>query len=126
MFTRVKDFLDSNRKPILFIVATVVFVILGLHLHLDKKLMAGLVVLVGILSNAFAGIVALLGLVPFLGPLLIKVLSIPFFWLLNALGYFVSIFFVRKGYGTQVVNSRVLTIVLLVGVVIGYILGKLI
>ena len=126
MFTRIKDFLESNWKPILFIVATIGFVLLGLHLHWDKKLMAGLVVLVGILSNAFAGVVALIGLVPFLGPLLIKVLSIPFFWLLNALGYFVSIFFVRKGYGTQVVNSRVLTIVLLVGVVIGYILGKLI
>jgi len=126
MYYRIKDFLDSNRKPILFILATVVFVILGLQLHLDKKLMAGLVVLVGILSNAFAGIVALLGLVPFIGPLLIKVLSIPFFWILNALGYLLSIFFVRKGYGTQVVNSRVLTIVLLVGVVIGYILGKLI
>lgn len=126
MFTRIKDFIESNWKPITFILATVVFVLLGLHFHWDKKLMAGLVVLVGILSNAFAGVVALLGLIPFLGPLLIKVLSIPFFWILNALGYFVSIFFVRKGYGTQVVNSRVLTITLLVGVVIGYILGKLI
>jgi len=126
MFTRLKDFIESSWKPILFILATAAFILLGLNLHWDKKLMAGLVVLVGILSNAFAGVVALIGLVPFLGPLLIKVLSIPFFWLLNALGYFVSIFFIRKGYGTQVVNSRVLTIVLLVGVVIGYILGKLI
>ncbi|MCF7797582.1 MAG: hypothetical protein K9N36_07410 [Candidatus Marinimicrobia bacterium] len=126
MFARIKDIFESNWKPIVFILATVAFVLVGLQFHWDKKLMAGLVVLVGILSNAFAGVVALLGLIPFLGPLLIKVLSIPFFWILNALGYFVSIFFVRKGYGTQVVNSRVLTIVLLVGVVIGYILGKLI
>ncbi|MCF7801977.1 MAG: hypothetical protein K9N34_08155 [Candidatus Marinimicrobia bacterium] len=126
MLMRIKDIFESNWKSIVFILATVAFVLLGLQFHWDKKLMAGLVVLVGILSNAFAGVVALLGLIPFLGPLLIKVLSIPFFWILNALGYFVSIFFVRKGYGTQVVNSRVLTIVLLVGVVIGYILGKLI
>ena len=45
---------------------------------------------------------------------------------INALGYFVSIVAIKKGYSKDVLNYRVLTIVLLIGIVIGYIIGKLI
>jgi len=60
------------------------------------------------------------------GPILIKVLTIPFFWILNGLGYFVSIIAIRRGYTKEVVSSRVLTIALLVGITIGYILGQIV
>jgi hypothetical protein len=64
-------------------------------------------------------------MIPVIGPLIVNVLSIPFFWLVNALGYFISILAIKKGYTRQVINSRVLTLSVLVGIVIGYILGNL-
>jgi len=126
MYERSKALLKEHRKTFSFLLITIVFFYIGYLRDWDKEIMAGLVVLAGILSHAFAGLVALIALIPWIGPLLIKVLSIPVFWLLNATGYFVSIIFVKKGFGSSVVQSRVLTIVLLVGVVIGFILGKVI
>ncbi len=126
MFERTKSILVDYWKTFTFLIVGSIFIYVGLIFEWDKEIMAGLLVLVGIVSHAFAGLVGLITLVPIIGPLLIKVLSIPVFWLLNAGGYFVSIIFVKKGYGSSVVKSRVLTIVLLVGVVIGFILGKII
>ena len=68
----------------------------------------------------------LIALIPIAGPLIIKVVTLPFFWLLNGLGYFVSIVAIKKGYNSEMINSRVLTIALLIGVLIGYILGHII
>jgi len=86
---------------------------------------AGFVLLFGVVSNAFAGLISLIGMIPLIGPLIIKVLSIPFFWLLNGLGYFVSAVAIKKGYTREVIGHRALTIVLLLGVVIGFIIGRL-
>lgn len=66
----------------------------------------------------------LIGIVPWIGPLIVKVLALPFFWILNGLGYFASIVAIKKGHGKTVLNYRVLTIIFLVGVVVGYILGR--
>ncbi|MCF7824447.1 MAG: hypothetical protein K9N35_09795 [Candidatus Marinimicrobia bacterium] len=126
MFERTRNILVEYRITFVFLVVAGIFIFVGLHFEWDKEIMASLVVLFGIISHAFAGLVGLVALIPFIGPLIIKVLSIPVFWLLNAGGYFVSILFVRKGFGSSVVQGRVLTIVLLVGVVIGFILGKII
>jgi len=56
----------------------------------------------------------------------LNVFSIPFFWILNGLGYFVSVIAIKNGYSIDLVRSRVLTIVLLVDVLFGYVLGNLI
>lgn len=99
---------------------------LGLHFELDEKLLAGGLVLYGLLTTAFAWFVGVLGLVPVVGPLIVKILTIPIIWLLNALGYLVSVMAIKRGYGKDVLTYRALTITLIIGVVIGYILGKLI
>lgn len=125
MFKRTLDIITEYWKSIVFLIFAGVFIYAGFELQWDKQIVTGLVVLAGIISNAFAGVVGLVTLVPIIGPLIVKILSIPVFWLLNAGGYFVSIFFVKRGYGSSVVQSRVLTVVLLVGVVLGFILGKL-
>ena len=65
-------------------------------------------------------------MVPFIGPLIVKVLAIPFFWILNGIGYFVSIVAIKKGYSRELVGSRVLTTAVLVGLVLGYIIGHLV
>ncbi len=99
---------------------------LGLHFNVDRRVIAGSVVVIGVLSNAFAWLVGVIALVPIIGPLIVKVLSIGFIWLLNAVGYLVAFVAIRRGYSKDVLTYRGLTIALIIGIVIGYVLGKLI
>ena len=76
------------------------------------------------LSGAFAWLMGLVALLPFIGPLIVKVLSIGFIWLLNAVGYLVSFVAIKRGYSKDVLTYRGLTIAVIVGIIVGYILGK--
>ena len=78
------------------------------------------------ITNVFVGLTTLVGLVPVIGPLIVKIFTIPFFWLLNGLGYFTSAYAIKKGYGRDIISHRLITIVLLIGIILGYILGHLI
>ena len=98
----------------------------GLYLGLDESAVAGGAVLLGLFSSAFAWLVSVIGLVPLVGPLIVKVLAIPVIWLLNALGYLVSYIAIRRGYSQDVLTYRGLTVALIIGIVIGFILGALV
>lgn len=99
---------------------------LGFQYNVDHRVIAGSVVVVGVLSNAFAWLVGVIALVPIIGPLIVKILSIGFVWLLNAVGYLVSYIAIRRGYSKDVLTYRGLTIALIIGIVIGYVIGKLV
>ena len=98
---------------------------LGRRYHVDGGVIAGIVFVVGLLSNAFAWLLGIIALVPVVGPLIVKVLTVGFIWLLNAVGYLVSFIAIRRGYSRDVLTYRGLTVAVLVGVVIGYVMGKL-
>ena len=98
---------------------------LGLHFNVDRSVIAGSVVAVGLLSNAFAWLLGIIALVPVIGPIVVKVLSIGFIWLLNAVGYLVSYIAIRRGYSKDVLTYRGLTIAVIIGIVIGFVLGRL-
>lgn len=102
------------------------FVWLGIHFGIDKHIIASAVFLIGLLSNAFAWMLGILAVIPFIGPLLVKALSLGFIWLLNAVGYLVSFVAIRRGYSKDVLTYRGVTVALIVGIVIGYIIGKLV
>lgn len=99
---------------------------LGVYLDVDRGVIAGSVVAVGLVSNAFAWLLGVITLVPVIGPLIVKVLSIGFIWLLNALGYLVAYIAIRRGYSKDVLTYRGLTIALIIGIVIGFVIGKLV
>ena len=99
---------------------------IGLYYGFDEGILTLVALVVGFLSQAFAALVAWVGLVPLVGPIAVKVLTLPFIWLLNGVGYLVTIVAIKRGYPKEVLNYRVLTIVLLIGITIGYILGKII
>jgi len=99
---------------------------LGLRFNVDRGVIAGSVVVVGLITNAFAWLVGIIALVPVIGPIVVKVLSIGFIWLLNAVGYLVSYVAIRRGYSKDVLTYRGLTIALVIGIVIGFVLGKLV
>jgi hypothetical protein len=98
---------------------------LGLHLGVGKPVVAAGGVLLAMFTGALAWLVGVIGLVPIIGPLIVKILSIGFIWLLNALGYFVSFIAIKRGYSKDVLTYRGLTVALITGIVIGYIFGKL-
>ena len=92
----------------------------------DTSVIAGSVVVVGLVTNAFAWLLGLVGLVPLIGPLIVKVLTAGFLLLLNAVGSLVSFIAIRRGYSKDVLTYRGLTVAVIIGIVIGFILGKLI
>lgn len=98
---------------------------LGLHFNVDRSVIAGSVVAIGLVSNAFAWLLGIIALVPIVGPIVVKVLSIGFIWLLNAVGYLVSYIAIRRGYSKDVLTYRGITVALIIGIVIGFVLGKL-
>jgi hypothetical protein len=98
----------------------------ALKFGIDKKVVVFGTLVIGVFTQAFAGLAALLAAVPLIGPFIIKVFAIPFFWVLNALGYFVGAVAIKKGYRREFTKSRVLTLALLIGIVIGYIIGHLV
>ena len=42
----------------------------------------------------------------FFGPFLIKIVTIPIFWILNALGYIISAVAIKKGYATELAKKQ--------------------
>jgi thiopurine S-methyltransferase len=91
----------------------------------DAKLTAGGAVLVGFYTGLVSWILGIIALVPIIGPILVKILTMSFIWLLNAIGYAVSFVAIKRGYSKDVLTYRGITIALIVGLVIGYVLGSL-
>lgn len=89
----------------------------------DAKAVTAGVLLFGVVSNLFVWILSLIGLVPVIGPLIVKVLSLSIIWLLNAIGYLVSFVAIKRGYSKDVLTYRGLTIALIIGIIIGYVIG---
>ena len=54
--------------------------------HWDARLVGGGALIVALLSNAIAWLATVVAMIPVLGPLIVKILALPFIWLLNAIG----------------------------------------
>jgi hypothetical protein len=112
----IKDFFLAFWKTIAVWTVISVFVTVALHYEVDKAVIGGVVVVFGLITQAFVGLISIVALIPFVGPIIAKVLALPLFWLINALGYFVSVIAIKRGYSKDVLNYRVLTIVFLIGI----------
>ena len=119
------SFFQVYKKHIILWFFIAVFILVALKLGIDQKIVVFITLVLGLFTQLFAGLAALLSMIPFIGPLIVKVFAIPFFWILNALGYFVGVIAIKKGYSDEFVKSRILTIALLVGIVVGYIIGHI-
>ena len=120
------SFIKQYKFHIFLWVLIGVAVAVALQYGVDEKIVVFTTLILGIFTQVFAGFGALIAMIPIIGPILIKVVTIPFFWMINALGHGVSIVAIKKGYSNELVKSRVLTIALLIGIVLGYIMGNLI
>lgn len=123
---KLKRFFSNYRNAIIAWIVIVLLIELGLHLSINKSIVAFVVVLVGVLGQAFGALIVWIGFIPIVGPIAAHVLSLPFIWLLNGVGYLVSVIAIKRGYSKDVLNYRIVTVTLLVGITLGYILGKLV
>ncbi|TET44109.1 hypothetical protein E3J62_11310 [candidate division TA06 bacterium] len=101
-------------------------IVVSIFLRWDKKVVAAVVIVFGLATQAFGGAIALIGAVPIIGPLIVKAITLPFILVVNGIGYLVTFFALRRGYKIDVMKSRVLISSFLVGVILGFVLGRLI
>ena len=105
------------------IVAALVY---GPEYGINQRIVVLITIVLGIFTQVFTGITSLIALIPFFGPFILKVISIPVFYILNAVGWIVSGVAIKKGYVNELSKSRTVTLALLIGIIIGYILGNFI
>ena len=110
--------------PLSIVLAAAVYAAWYFNWH-AKAVTTGVVIFATV-SHVFAWVVAMIGLIPIIGPLIVKVLSIGVIWLLNAIGYLVSYVAIKRGYSKDVLTYRAVTIALIVGIVIGFIICSLV
>ncbi len=124
--TRIKQFLSNYRVALLAWVTIAAVIYGGLYYRVDNSVVALAVLIIGVLGHAFGALIAWIALFPLFGPMVAHILSLPFIWLLNGVGYVASIIAIKRGYSKDVLNYRIITVTLLFGITFGYVLGKLI
>ena len=133
-----KDFKPKLKKPkfkedleIAVTILIMISVFYGLtYFGVDKILSTAIVALLGIFMEVarqvFSQVIFIIQSIPYIGPIVAKVIVWPFFITINAVAYLVTLTLIRiKGY-KQVANARVLTTVFLVGILLGFILGRVV
>ena len=116
----------SYRKKIVIWMIAGCLIFAASYYGIDKKLIVFTAFIIGVFTEIFTGIGILVAAIPVVGPMIIKIVSIPVFWILNALGTLVSGIAIKKGYATELAKGRIITLALLIGMIIGYIIGNLI
>ena len=120
---------DLKWKIVLWILSFAVIYLAflyGKQYGINERIIILATLVLGVFTQIFTGITSLIAIIPFFGPFLLKVVSIPVFYSLNALGWVVSAIAIKKGYVNELSKSRTVTFALLVGIIIGYILGNIV
>lgn len=105
-------------------ICLILAIVVSYTYNLDKKGTTFLVIVFGFITQAFTGLVSVIALVPIIGPVIAKVLSWPLFLTLNGIAYLVTLVVIGKGDKKRVIESRILVSAFLVGIIIGFILGR--
>ena len=111
---------------IILVMALSLAFLYGKQYGINQRIILLVTLALGTFTQIFSGITSLIALIPFFGPFILKVISIPIFYILNAMGWVVSAVAIKKGYVNELSKSRTITLALLVGIIIGYILGNII
>jgi hypothetical protein len=133
-----KDFEPKLKKPkfkkdleialtILIMISVFYFLI---YFGVDKILTTAIVALFGIFMemarHVFTQALFIIQSIPYVGPIVAKVIVWPFFITINGIAYLVTLTFIRIRGVKEVANARILTTVFLIGILLGFILGRII
>ena len=98
------------------------------YTHLDAFLITVIVALVGIVvdlfTNTFTYLLALIQSIPYIGPMIASIITWPIFVTLNVVAYFVSLVVIRFKGISMVKDARIITTIFLIGLLLGFILGR--
>jgi hypothetical protein len=111
-------------RTFLWVLLFALVIVAAFYFNIDKKAAAVVILATGLLTHAFAALIALIVLVPYVGPLLATILTLPFFLLINAVSYIVTIIALKKGMKTEVASSKVIATAILIGFVLGFISAR--
>ena len=114
-----------KKKILLLLFICSVFSI-AYYYGIDEKLIVLTAFTLSVFTEVFVGVGALIAAIPIIGPMIVKLITIPIFWVFNAMGTLISGIAIKKGYATEMARGRILTLALLVGITIGYIIGNLV
>ena len=84
----------------------------GKQYGINERIIIFVTLILGVFTQIFTGITSLIAIIPFFGPFILKVISIPVFYFLNALGWVVSAIAIKKGYVNELSRSRTVTFAL--------------
>lgn len=133
-----KDFKPKLKKPkfkedlvIAVTILIMISVFYGLtYFGVDKILSAAIIALLGILMEiarqVFSQVIFIIQSIPYIGPIIAKVIVWPFFITINGIAYLVTLTFIRVRGVKEVANAKLLTAVFLIGILVGFILGRVI
>jgi len=133
-----KDFKSKLKKPkfkedleIIFTILIMISVFYVLtYLKVDKILTTAIVALLGIFMEiarqVFSQVVFIIQSIPYIGPIVAKVIVWPFFITINGIAYLVTLTFIRIRGVKEVANARLLTTVFIIGMLLGFILGRIV
>ena len=120
-----KTIWELYRLKLLFWLFSALAMVVALYYGIDKKIIVFVTIVFGVFTQFFTGLGALIALIPLIGPLIIKIVTVPGFFLLNAFGTIISGIAIKKGYTEKLAKGRVVTLGLMIGIIIGYIIGNL-
>ena len=115
----------------LLLVALIILLIyyLFVYTNLDAFLITVIIALVGIVvnlfTNTFTYILALIQSIPYIGPMIASIITWPIFVTLNVVAYFVSLLVIRFKGVSMVKDARIITTIFLLGLLLGFILGRI-
>lgn len=112
-------------RYILGIIGAGLLIFLGIRFRWDKTIVGTSVFLIGLITQVFGWFVGLLSTIPILGPLFVKFLELPLLFVINALGNFLILVGVKMGFKREVLSGRLLVFIFILGMMIGFIVGRL-
>ncbi|HBY57877.1 MAG TPA: hypothetical protein DEG96_08495 [Candidatus Atribacteria bacterium] len=100
------------------------------YMKVDKILTTAILALLGIFMemarHVFSQAIFIIQSIPYIGPILAKIIVWPFFITINGVAYLVTLTFIRIRGVKEVANARILTTTFLIGLLVGLILGRMI
>lgn len=133
-----KDFEPKLKKPkykedleiaLTLLIMISVFYVLT-YMKVDKILTTAVVALLGIFMemarHVFSQAIFIIQSIPYIGPILAKIIVWPFFITINGIAYLVTLTFIRFRRVKEVANARILTTTFIIGLLVGLILGRMI
>ena len=118
-------FYPSKRNIVVWVVIGT-FIAVGWVLHLSKELLAVVLLLGGLFTQAFTFVISIIAMVPLVGPIVVSILTWPILFIIKGATFIMTYFAIRRGYGRDIIRANVLASTFFVGTIFGFILGRVI